>query len=304
MGRRALGFGLWALAGVACGANQAPPLPSGPPASLVSTAEGDGDVIVARVDGQPVWGSCVKAQAEREHVTRAVALRECVDFELLAQAAARRGLATDPDVVDATRTALVNQLVAKDYEDAFTRPEDFGEFWNRAMIQSKLAYRFRHVEYRASTYVRVPVKAKPPADDPAAHALADKIAAALANERGLMPPDFIALAQQVAGSTKLAHEDVPLYKRGGLVDAYADALWAIPEIGRTSPAVRTPWGYDVILWTDDQPAASPSPDELARDALPAIKQAYFGTWATRIGHQLGVHVTVDPKADQRLESVQ
>ena len=303
MGSRASGFGLLALAGVACGSTHAPALPAGPPASLQATAEGTSDVIVAHVNGRPVWGSCVAAQAAREHATRGVAVRECIDFELMAQAAEQRGLATDPEVVDATRTALVNQLVAHVYEDGFQKPEDFGDFWQRAMVKGKLFYRFKHVEYRASAYVRVPVAAKPPAEDPQAKAVADKIAAAVANERGMLAPQFFDIAAKAAAGAKTEHAEVQLYKEGALDDNYGAALWAIPEIGRASPVVRTSWGYDVILWTDVEPAADPSPDELAREALPEVKQAYFPIWAQRIGRDLGVHVTVAPDAEHLLESL-
>ena len=303
MARRAAGFGLWVLASVACGSTHAPALPAGPPASLQATAEGAGDVIVAHVDGRPVWGSCVAAQAAREHVTREVALRECVDFELMAEAAEHRGLATDPEVVDATRTALVNQLVAHVYEDGFQKPEDFGEFWQRALIKGKLIYRYRHLEYRASAYVRVPVAAKPPAEDPQAKAVADRIAAAVADERGMLAPQFFEIAEKAAAGAKTEHAEVELYKQGALDDNYGAALWAIPEIGRASPVVRTSWGYDVILWTDVEPAANPPPDELARDVLPDVKQAYFPFWAQKVGRDLGVHVKVDPNAEHLLESL-
>jgi hypothetical protein len=49
------------------------------------------DVVVALAAGRPVYGSCVAAQAERGHLSRDAALRECIDFELMAQEAERRG---------------------------------------------------------------------------------------------------------------------------------------------------------------------------------------------------------------------
>ena len=89
----------------ACGSSKAPPpAPSGPPAPTIAPAA-RGDVQVATVDGRPVWGSCVTAQVARG-ATREEGLRQCVDFELLAEAAEHRDFATDPEVVHATRAAL------------------------------------------------------------------------------------------------------------------------------------------------------------------------------------------------------
>jgi len=277
---------------------------------MQATPSGD-DVIVAQVNGRPVYGSCVATQAERERLPRDVALRECVDFELMAQAAEQRGLARDPEVVHTTRAALVDQLVASAYERGFTKPDDFGAAWDDFVRKKKAIAHLKHPEYRASVYVRVPIEQKPPADDPAAHALADQIATAVANERGMLAPHLVEIAERF---TKLEpckeHHvapcwgDVPLYLRDGLEDRYADALWGIPEIGGASRAVRTSFGWDVIVWTDVRPAADPTADEITAALLPQIKPWYFPTWVGRIERSLGLHVEVDPQAAHLLESVQ
>ncbi|HEY1556995.1 MAG TPA: hypothetical protein VGF94_19305 [Kofleriaceae bacterium] len=292
---------LVAFAAAACSSASAPTMPKGAPASLEATAAGSGDAIVARVDGHPVWGSCVAAQVARMHVDAHVALQQCIDFELLARAADQRGLATDPEVVDATRDALVNRLVELGFEDAFTKPGDFGAFWDDVMVHHKAQYHYKHVEYRASTYVRVPVAQKPPFEDPAARAIAERIAAAVANERGLFASDFVELAQRAAGDAKLQHADVPPYQHARLEGNYGDALWAIPEIGRTSPVVRSDEGYDVILWTDDVPAAAPSPDELVREALPEVQREFFAVWVGKLAHAMNLHVEPAPDVDDLLE---
>ena len=142
------------------------------------------------------------------------------------------------------------------------------------MFVGRSMFRVRHEAYRGSSYVRVvvPDHATPEQDD-AAHQLADRIAEALEPERGLLGPQLLALAQVVAGTTPLAHEDVPPYRQGANIDKhYADALFAIPEVGRTSNAVRTKWGWDVIAWTADVPAASPSDDDVARELMPDVKR--------------------------------
>ena len=285
----------------ACGAS-APATPTGAPASLEATSAGSGDAIVARVNGHPVWGSCVAAQAARAHLDPRAALQQCIDFELLAQAAAQRGLARDSEVVEATRDALVDQLVARDYEDAFTKSDDFGPFWTDVMIRHAAINHYKHEEYRGSSYVRVTVKQPPPAEDPAARAVAERVATALQNERGLFGSDLVELGQRAAGDTKLDHADVPPYRHDALDPAYADALWAIPEIGRTSPVVRTAWGYDVVLWTEEVAATDPTADELVREALPEVQRDYFAVWVNQLALAMKLHVETEPDAAKLLEA--
>lgn len=289
---------------IACGGSKspAPPTPSGPPASLVATAA-EGDIQVATVNDRPVWGSCVTAQAARG-ATRDEALRQCIDFELLAQAAEMHDLATDPEVVLATRTALVSQLVAREYEDKYDRPEDFGSFWTRSLERNR--GRFDHPEARGSVYVRIDVaKDAPPEADAKAKLAIDAIYAALANERGLMKPHLEDIAKRVAGDNpnlKIAAVP-PDLRHGRLHDSYAGPLFAIREIGRVSPPVRTPWGWDIILWDSVVPEVHATPEEVIAEALPEIKRSYFTHWVNLIAKDLGVKIRVVEKNLPLLENL-
>jgi hypothetical protein len=287
---------LLVIAIAACGSTAAP-TPVGPPAAF-DPKPAAGDVVVATVDGHPIWGACIQGQAARG-ADRRTALQQCIDFELMAQAAQR--FATNPDVVLATHTAMVSQLVGEVYEDGFTQPAQFGGNWD--LLVGKNLFHVRHEAYRGSSYVRVVVpEHATPAEDDAAHQVADRIAAALAPERGLLGPQLLALAQAAAGATPLAHQDVPPYRQGAKIDKqYADALFAIPEIGRTSNAVRTQLGWDVIAWTEDVPAASPSDDEAARALMPDVKRAFFNIWTERIRKQLGIRAELVPANVAKLE---
>ena len=273
------------LALAACGGTAPPPQPIGPPAAAIA-APAPGDVIVAMVNGRPVFGSCVAAQARQGDRNRALA--ECVDFELMAQAAERRGLAADPDVVAATRAALVSRLVEVVYEDGFQQPSEFGAAWDK--LRDKTLIHVRHGEYRASTYVRaeVPPKASPDLEA-AARALAQDVAAAAAHETGLLGPDLVAIADRVAAGRVFAHHDVAPYLAVSLDDDYAHALFAIPEVGRASSAVRTKYGWDVIAWTAVVPAADPPDSEIAERLLPEVKRTFFATWVDRIAKASHIH---------------
>ncbi|MCX5741134.1 MAG: hypothetical protein NT062_01405 [Proteobacteria bacterium] len=260
------------------------------------------DVQVATVNGRPVWGSCVTRQVTGGKArTATAALHDCVDFELLAQEAERRGLAADPELVDAWRTTLVDRLVATAYEAKHRTPADFGNLMIKALADND--QRRHRPEYRASTFLRVtitptsPDKSFPLSDprDAAARAIADKLAAEVAPETGLMAPHLtpvVAKYQAEAATAKLAIEqtDVPPYAMVGLEKAYAGVLFGIPEIGRTAGPVRTKWGWDVILWTGVVPARDQTVDELAADILPRMRREYFPLWVKQLEQSLNLHI--------------
>ena len=276
---------------VACGGStQPPPQPAGPPASTVAPGAGSDDVVVATVNGRPVWGSCVAAQAARG-ATREQAAQQCIGFELMAQEAERRGLARDPDVAVATRTAMVSELVAAEYEKKFTKPSDFGTAWDQLFERSRI--RYDHPEVRASAYVRVPVAT--PGDEDAAHALADQIAAAAGAEGGWMSPQLNALADRIAAGRTIEHADVPPKLALQLESNYAGALYGIPEVGRTSRAVRTKWGWDVVLYSDLLPEEHESDAAIAAKILPDVQRSYFSVWVHQLEVAMGAHVEEHPE---------
>jgi hypothetical protein len=270
----------WVLILAACGGStqQPPPMPSGPPAPMVAGGLGSDDVVVATVNGRPVWGSCVEAQRS---------LDDCIGFELMAQEAEKRGLASDPDVVLGTRTAMVSRLVEKEYEAKYTHPSDFGDVWDR--LVEKQRYRWDHPEVRASFYVRV-----------ADQATAEKIADAAANQTGWMSPMLYDLAKQITGKDDVEHADVPPKLARQLEDHYGAALYAIPAIGRTSPATHTQWGWDVILWTDALPETHLTQQQLLAEVLPEVQRSFFSVWVHQLELAMHVHVEEHPEGLQEL----
>jgi hypothetical protein len=252
-------------------------MPSGPPAPMVAPGLGSDDVIVATVNGRPVWGSCVQAQRS---------LDDCIGFELMAQEAEKRGLAKDPDVALGTRTAMVSQLVAKEYEAKYTHPGDFGDVWDR--LVTKQRYRWDHPEVRASFYVRVPDQA-----------VAEKIAAEAGKQTGWMSPMLYELAKQIAGKD-IDHADVTPKLAVQLEGHYAAALYAIPEIGRTSQATHTPWGWDVILWSDVLPPVHLTEQQLTAEVLPEVQRSFFSVWVHQLEQAMGLHVEEHPEGLEAL----
>lgn len=240
-----------------CGGGSVPAAQTGgPPAAFVAVPAA-GDVQVATVDGRPVWGGCVADQIARTpSLTRDAALAQCIDLELLAQVAEQRQLATDREVVDATRTALVRRLMdafeAK-HPDADSLRTQIDEMFAKAGTTTR-------PELRGSFHilVAVPEHASPDVDT-AARRAAEQIYQPLANRTGLFPEDLRQAAQGVTAPTGTTLEvgDVPKAPKDNRSRApeYVGSLFAISEVGRVALVRTKAFGYHIILLTELEPAA-------------------------------------------------
>lgn len=291
----------------ACGGGSSPsdetPQPRAVPTiSAIAPPEGADDLEVAKVNGRPVWGSCVAAQVSRGAKTREAALDECIQFELMAQVAEQRGLAADPTVVEATRRELVSREVAVDFEDTHRKPADLGDRMTKWLTDN--AWRMHRPDLRASSYARVNVpKGSSPEIEAKAKALSEKIAAALAHETGLFPSEVKETAQRLgkdSGLTLDIAEARPMPKEN-LDEPYAEALYALPEVGRTSAPVRTRWGWDVILWSGGLPPKESTQDEIEAEAFPELRRAAFQAWVNDLIKKLGIKIEINAPLVARLE---
>jgi hypothetical protein len=279
---------------------------------LVSTPVGAGDVQVATVNGKPVWGSCVAAQAARQHLDRDAALRQCIDFELLAQAAA----AHDPSDHDgAMKTAVVNRFVELAFEDVYRKPADLGDTLDK-VIERNL-WRLHRPEYRSSTYVRVVVPFGAGSEvDQHAHTIATSIAAGVGGGGGLFPIHLEDAAHHVADAEhvtfapsgndqpkdlRVIWEERPAAHIQQLNDVYGAALYKLTEVGQVSPPIRTKWGWDLILWTGGITAREMTRDELVDEMFPDIRRAVFEKWVKSLVQAQHVQIQIDDANVARLD---
>lgn len=294
------------LAAAACGGSPAPePAPAAPVASIVAPRASEADLVVAQVDGRPVWGSCVTEQTGRGAPDRKTALDQCIAFELLAQAAEKRGLAADGSVIDAARTAMVSELVATEFEARYQKPQDLGATLDTVL--AKNAWRMHRPDLRTSSYVRAVVPpTAPPEVEARAKQIADAIAAELAGEAGLFPSHVRAVADRTAQGTGIAihAEDVPLTPRTGNYEPpYLDALFSISEVGRVGKPARTTRGWDVVLWTGGLPPKESTRDELALEVFTDLRRAQFTVWINQLIKTSGVRIDLDQDRVAQLDQV-
>ena len=301
----------FALLLVACGGSSGPaPAPRAAPSVVATPRLTAEDLEVARVNGRPVWSSCVATQARviaaasrTPDQLRQAALDQCVAFELLAQVAETRGLAAAREVADATRAASVNRLVETDFEQRYRTPDDIKPLIDLVMKRNE--WRMHLIQLRGSTFARFVVpKEAPPALDARAHALADQLAAEFAGQTGLYGVHLTDAARRIAAGSGIELEttDVKPMHQDDLVEPYAAALYAIPEVGRSSPAVRTPWGWDVVLWTGGVEPKETSREELVAEIFPEARRRQFQLWVTQLGKRLGVHIEIDQDTVARLDT--
>ena len=166
---RRLALSLVLLAGAGCADRRAGG-PAGPSAAstapIADPPAEPGDLVVATVDGLPVWASCVRGHVRARGVSVDQALTDCVDLELLAQAAARRGAAADPEVATQRRVALVDALLAREAEGPLASPAGLTPEV-RAQALAKARHLLDEPERRLCVYVRATVPDDAPAGGPA-----------------------------------------------------------------------------------------------------------------------------------------
>lgn len=287
---------------VHCGTPATPPPPIAIAMPVDMPAANASDTIVAHVNGHPVWASCVQAQAHAMHVTAPAALQQCVDFELLAQAATARGLNTSLELARVQREQMVSSFVAREFERKFQTADDLpADVMTKMLAKNK--WRLHRVDYRASTFVRfgVPEKDSGSPADLAAKANADALYAELKDQHGLFASHLIAIATRIAGTAKFETGNADMADAARLVKPYSDALFALPAIGDVTPPTRTPWGWDIILFTEQLPPRDITEAELRAELFPGLRQSYFVFWVNSIAKGLRTKAVVSDSLNALLD---
>ena len=264
---------------------------------LASPARDKTDLIVATVDGRPIWASCVSQQMSTAHVDRQRALTDCIDFDVLAATAGARHLGSDPETQFDLRTALVNGIVTREFEDRIATPSDLPA----ALLKSALEKNKNALdapEWREATYFRGNVAADVrvgSAPDQDALRVAQQIYDALPAKDGLFADDVREIAERVGAGHDLDIKSPPYRTpHDARTDPiFCDALFSLADIGSISPPVRTPWGWDLIMFTDRLNATKKTPEQLAESLFPELRRAYFSTWFGDIVRTGGHDVQAD-----------
>lgn len=242
---------------------------------------GDSDVV-AVVNGDRIFAADVASQMSATGQTAERALAELVDAQLLAQEAMRRGLADDPEVVEARQRESVRLLLRRVFEPSFDGPEDIPEDEVESVANlPEIKPHYEHPEYHTVVFARAKLPPKAPADaEAAAKVKAEQMAAILVAAR---PASKEAFLKVVADHPELGVSGEPrpfsTSSTGPAHPTFAKAAMALAKIGDLSPPVRTPWGWD-ILFLDSVIAAKHTPKDVMEADIrknwfePARKRAF------------------------------
>ncbi len=213
---------------------------------------GDGDPVVARVNGVSITASRVARLAEETGRTPEEVVDRLIAFELLAQEAHRRGLRDDREVRAEARKAMVHRFLELDFE-ATHRPEDISEENLRAAYEKN-----RHIFVRpkllrvAHILVLAREKQATEAQRRQAFALAQKIYRDAAKAESFEAFRDLAVKYDGREGFEVRLEDIqqPVHRRARLERSFVDAALKLKRIGEVSPPVKTSYGAHVIYLKD------------------------------------------------------
>lgn len=253
--------------------------------AFLVAAPGD-RVVVAEVDGVPIYDDCVARQAATHQGDRQAALDDCIGFELLAQEAQRRGFRDHPAVIRTGKDERVRRLMDEHIADRFPDPEGTDRAILQALYDRVRDQRYYHPVFRTAVHARAPARKKEEGTprDLAARALADEIHRALADRRGLTAQAFREAATEIAGERTIelgeefAFPRRPTPRSKGAVESYAAATFAIPEVGQISPPTRTRWGWDVILLVAIRPEIDTPLDDVKEELFVYSRRETYVHW--------------------------
>lgn len=312
-----LGFGgvwlwlwVWLCGALACGGEASRPQPAADAPAALPAAPASGRLVVAEVDGVPVYEDCVAAQIQAEGsdgpAERRAALAQCIDFEVMAQEAARRGLVAHPEVLRTQKIESVRRLI----DEAFTRRYPDPSSVERAELEAlyrEFQLRYLRPEYRDTAYLRYPVAIQEhPAGSPgdvAAREVMQRLYAAVADRRGMTFRSFQEIAAGEVGDAPLQRSDEqPIERQSPYVKAYVDATFGIPEAGMVSPPIRTEWGWDIVFLQKIHPAVNTPFEAATGELFELVRRRLYTQWVA--GLRGTARIQLDEAALARLQAAE
>lgn len=221
--------------------------------------------VVARVDGVEITEDLVRATALRERVSARAALDMLLDEAILAREAARRGLAGAEAEEDARWHGMVRRIIELEVDEPFAPSRLPRELVDAFVAEKRAARCHDGLRRVAHAVFRVPERAGVVAQE-AARARAEAFRASLLARHGDRPTEGqLREAVEALRDPNALFEPLPAIDRnagmvsgGGVVPAFAEAVWAIERARPLSPAFRTSYGYHVALLVEEVPPSGVS----------------------------------------------
>ncbi len=270
-------------------------------------ADAPGELVVAQVNGHPIYARCVETQAGAHHIGNAQALQECIDFELLAQAAHDAGTLEHPDVQAAGKRELVRSFVQARYE--IHSPADLPEALVKKLWDQSNVPRYNHPELRNIVFCRIALsKEQGPESDEykTAEKFLRRVYEQLRDRNDLEKNDLFAPCYEeyeAAGVHKMELLTFRRTPKRGYQPVFHPTIFDGPETaGMVTPPLHTQYGWDLILLTEVVPAketAMAEVDDELRKALFEVpvfepkRDAIFQTWYAPFAKARHIEVHAD-----------
>src|ERR1700743_2388856 len=221
-------------------------------------AEPEADPVLAKVNGQPIHASDVKAAAETlpaqarsmpPQQLYPMLLDQLVDAQALLVQAKKTGLDKEPDV-QRTMQMAQDRALESSLLNKVVRPQVTDQ-----AIQAKYDQEYAGKPGEEEVHARHILVAD--------EATAKKIIAEL--KKG---GDFAALSKEYSKDPSAAQQggDLGFFKKTDMVPEFADAAFALKDNEVTPVPVKTQFGYHVIQTLEHRPSAPPPFDQV-RDEL-------------------------------------
>lgn len=298
--------------GAGPGAGSSAPVTHTPDPAGPILAAPQGRQVVAEVDGVPVYDDCVRIQAEAHGLDARAALSECIDFELLAREAERRGYRRHPAVLAAEKNESVRRLLDADIVAPMPSVESVPREDLEAAYQRLRKYIYAP-ERRSifHVYAAFETRNAPPGsdDDVRARELAQAISAALIEERGVTPERLLDTARQVAAGRAIGPVDKNTNEfrrevfwvyinKPDLPYDFSQAVFEIPEPGRVSRPTRSLFGWHVTLFLESEAPRMASVDQAAEWLFQRLRLERYEAMVERLSKDVAIQV--DEEALARL----
>lgn len=318
MARRGLSLAVAAVAaaaavtGPACGSRER----ARTPASLAgeelvswSPPPRPGAVVIAEVNGEAIYEEDVVRQARARGLTAREALEELVAAELLAQEARRRGLAADPDVLEAGKRERVRLIADREFAPTFDGPEDVPDaLVDQAWRNVNVRFNYHHERYQEVVYLHADAQNVPPEEDARIRAGMEELARRLRAKGPATKEEFgergVAIARELGLEVKAMQYSTT--RKGRAVEEFAAAAFSIQEIGGMAGPIRTAWGYDILYLYNVIPERKLTKAEAAPEIKQALfedaRRAAFVKWAE--DHVLRARVVRGPRWEEWLRRIE
>jgi hypothetical protein len=235
-----------------------------------------GDAVVAKVNGRSIFASCVRIQAEAHQLSRDRALEECIDFELLAEAAEL----ADTNQADDVQTTAKQELVRTFIEDRYNVrgpmdiPQDLvKKLWDQVQVP-----RYNHPELRNIVFCRIPLtKEQGPESEEFKIGLVflQGVYEKLRDERNIEKNDLFELCwkphYEEAGVHKLKLNTFKIRPKSGYMEEFHKSVFGPTEVGVVAPPLYSQYGIDLILISEIIPEKSTTFEE----AEPELREVLF-----------------------------